>query len=135
MHFGYYGGLDAGSLIALDTSGDVTFKSSARSCSVRLPACGTGCAITVATLARDLADPDVQAALAAGPGTVFGVSLISQDVADFLVTLGDGRSIEVGAPCCRFPDLACQAIPRGVQRLTNDLQSLMAGLSGCPSTP
>lgn len=132
LTFGYYGGLEAGSRVTLDTSGTVTVTSSARSCSASLPACGTACAVTVATVAKDLADPDVQAAFAGGSATVVGVSLISQDVADFLVTLGDGRSLQVGAPCCRFPDLPCQPIPLGVQRLVNDLQNLMAAITGCP---
>jgi hypothetical protein len=132
LAFGSYGGLDAGSRITLDTSGTVTVTSSARSCSAKLPACGTGCAVTVATIAKDLADPDVQAAFARGPATVFGVSLISRDIADFLVTLGDGQSLQVGGACCRFPDLPCQPIPLGVQRLVNDLQNLMAAITGCP---
>ena len=65
-------------------------------------------------------------------GTPYGVSLVSVDVADFRITLGDGRSIRVGVPCCRFPDSPCQPIPKGVQRLVNDLQSLVAGNAGCP---
>jgi len=133
MVFGYYGGFEPGSRITLETSGTVTATTSAGPCVSRLPACGTGCAITVATIARDLANPEVQAALAAGSGSVYGVSLISQDVADFVVTLGDGRSIEVGVPCCRFPDLPCQPISDGVQRLVNDLKSLMAGIAVCTS--
>ena len=129
--FGYYGGLDGDSRVTLDTSGTVTVTLSDGTCSSRLPACETACAVTVATLAMDLADPDVRAAFAAGSGTVYGVSRISQDVADFVVTLGDGRSIQVGVPCCRFPDLACRPIPKGVQRLVNDLQSVMAGITVC----
>ena len=130
--FGNNGGLEDGSRITPDTSGSLTVMSSGgSSCLSRLPACGTGCAITVATLARDLADPDVQAAFAAGSGAIFGVSLKSLDVADFLVTLGDGRSIEMGASCCRFPGLPCQPIPKGVQRLVSDLQSLMAAITVC----
>jgi len=74
----------------------------------------------------DLADSDVQAGFAASSRPVYGVSLISQDVADYLVTLGDGRSIEMGMPCCRFPDIPCHPIPTGVQRLVDDLESLMA---------
>jgi hypothetical protein len=132
LEFGLYGGLDGETRTILDTSGTLTVILSAGSCVSELPACGTACAITVATIAKDLADPDVQAAFAAGSGTPYGVSLVSVDVADFRITLGDGRGIRVGVPCCRFPDSPCQPIPKGVQRLVNDLQSLVTGNAGCP---
>lgn len=131
--FGYEGGLEATSRITLDASGTVTAWLSTGPCSSRLPPCGTGCAITVATIARDLADPDVQAAFAADSGAVYGVSLVSQDVADFLITRSDGRTIAVGAPCCRFPELTCLPIPQAVQILVNDLKSLMASITECSS--
>ena len=132
LEFGLYGGLDGEASTVLDATGTLTVILSAGSCVSELPACGTACAITVATIAKDLADPGVQAAFAAGSGTPYGVSLVSVDVADFRITLGDGRSIRVGVPCCRFPDSPCQPIPKGVQRLVNDLQALVAGNAGCP---
>ena len=133
LEFGLYGGLDGETSTILDITGTLTVILSARSCVSELPACGTACAITVATIAEDLAVPDVQAAFAASSGTPYGVSLVSVDVADFRITLGDRRRIQVGVPCCRFPDLQCQPIPKGVQRLVNDLQSLMAGITVCTS--
>jgi hypothetical protein len=133
LTFGLYGGMGGETSTVLDTTGALTVILSAGPCISQLPACGTACAITVATIARDLADPDVQSAFAVGPGTPYGVSRVSVDVADFRVTLGDGRSIQVGVPCCRYPDLPCQPIPRGVQRLVNDLQALTVGITVCTS--
>jgi len=133
VEFGLYGGFGVDDTNnTLDTAGKLTADLSAGPCVSELPACGTPCAITVGTIAKDLADPEAQAAFASAPGTLFGVTLGAGDVANFRITLGDGRSILVGFPCCRLPGLQCQPIPTGVQRLVNDLQALLAGSTGCP---
>lgn len=128
--FGLFGGFyvdDSNNV--LDIYGNLTVYKSV--CSSRLPACGTPCVITVATIAEDLANPEVQAAFSAGPRALYGVSRQFQDVADFRISLGDGRSILVGAPCCQFPYRPCQPIPRGIQRLANDLRALLEIYDGC----
>lgn len=132
VDFGLYGGfyVDDTSNI-LETSGTLTVDRVARTCVSQLPACGTPCAVTVATIAKDLADPEVQTAFASVPGTLFGARRGSGDVANLRITLGDGRSILVGFPCCRESDRPCQPIPKGVQRLVNDLKALLAASTGC----
>jgi hypothetical protein len=132
LEFGLYGGFmvdDTNNV--LDTTGTLTVEPSAGRCVSELPACGTPCAITVATIAKDLADPEVQAAFASDPGTLFGARRGSGDVANSRMTLGDGQSILVGFPCCQGSDLPCQPIPQGVQRLVNDLQAMLAANTGC----
>jgi hypothetical protein len=115
----------------LDARGTLTANRLARPCVWQLPACGTPCAITVATIAKDLADPDVQSAFASVPGTLFGARRGAGDVANFRITLGDGRSILIGFPCCRDSDQPCQPIPKGVQRLANDLEAILAAIPSC----
>lgn len=132
VDFGLYGGFMVDDTRnVLDTSGTLTANRVAGPCVSKLSACGTACAITVATIAKDLADPEVQTAFASAPGTLFGARLGFGDVANFRIILGDGRSILVGHPCCRRSDLPCQPIPIGVQRLVNDLKAMLAASPGC----
>jgi hypothetical protein len=132
VDFGLYGGFGVSDTRnILDTSGTLTADPVGRSCVSQVPACGTPCAITVATIAKDLADPAVQTVFASAPGTLFGARRGSGDVANFRITLGDGRRILVGFPCCRESDLPCQPIPKGVQRLVNDLKTMLAASPIC----
>jgi hypothetical protein len=133
MTFGIYGGFGVTDIYnVLDSNGTLTVDGGNQGfCVTQPPACGTPCAVTVATIARDLADPEVQAALALPAGTLFGARRGAGDVANFLITLGDGRSLLVGYPCCQELDLPCIPIPKGVQRLVNDLQAMLAAREGC----
>jgi hypothetical protein len=132
LAFGYYGGLDGQNTNVLDMSGTLTITLSVGSCSWSLPSCGTPCAVTAATVAADLADADVQAAFAASSRSLYGISMVPQDGADYIVTLGNGRTIQVGGSCCLAPEMPCQPIPTGVRRLVQDLQSLVSAAAAVP---
>jgi hypothetical protein len=93
------------------------------SCSLALPACGTAGAVTPATVAADLADPDVKTGFAAASTPFYGVDQRPADGPAYSVTQPDGHTILVGSPCTTSSGSACRAIPAGVQRLVDDLRT------------
>jgi len=103
------------------------------SCSQALPACGTAGAVTAATLLADLAEPDVQAVFAAATSPFYGVDMRPVDGPAYSVARSDGHSILVGAPCPASDAGSCLAIPAGVQRLVDDLQSLASAARAAPA--
>ena len=109
----YYGGSAAGSI---------------HTCTPTLPSCGAPSVVSTATIVADLADPDVQAALASSSAILFGVDYRRVDGSVYFVTQASGGSMLVGAPCASQGD-ACTPIPAGVQRLVDDLRSLAADMT------
>lgn len=95
-----------------------------RSCTPTLPACGTAAGVDIADIAADLADPDVQAALAQPLPPTYGQRNIA-DATSFSVRRSDGRgfSIVVGFECVT-PSAQCVPTPPGVRRLVDDLRVL-----------
>ena len=103
------------------------------SCSWALPACGTPGAVTLATIAADLADADVQAAFAADATPLYGIDERPSDGSIFSITRADGHTILVGVPCSWRPSDPCLAIPAGVQHLADDLASLSSAALADPA--
>lgn len=102
------------------------------SCSLALPACGTAGAVTAATLATDLADPDVKAGFAAASTPFYGVDQRPVDGPAYSVTQPDGHTLLVGSPCTTSSGSACLAIPAGVQRLVDHLKSAASTVLAAP---
>lgn len=71
-------------------------------------------------LTAAMADPDVQAAIAAAP-ILYGGDSRPSDGQVFTMQLGDA-TVEVGSPCENFPD--CRPIPGGVQQLATLLGTM-----------
>jgi hypothetical protein len=99
-----------------------------RSCTPRLPDCGSSSVVSVSTIAADLADPEVKAAFGLDTTPIYGVDQRPSDGSVWSIALLGAGSILVGAPC-PAPELDwCRPIPAGVQRLATDLQSLAAAM-------
>ena len=103
------------------------------SCSWELPACGTPGAVTLATIAADLADADVQAAFAASSAPLYGLDDRPSDGTVYSIALADGRTVLVGRACSSRPSEPCQEIPAGVERLAQDLASLATAALAAPA--
>jgi hypothetical protein len=97
-------------------------------CSATLPGCGTTGVVSISTIVQDLTDPEVQAALSAPTReTIYGVDdRPSGGVLWSIVVYGRMGSIRVGSPCPSPATSSCEPIPAGVQRLADDLKSLVA---------
>ena len=91
------------------------------SCSWPLPPCEMSSAVTVATIAADLADADVQAGFAASATPLYGQTIA--DAGIYTIARADGRAIDVGWGCNTGTGGTCQDIPPGVQRLVTDALS------------
>jgi hypothetical protein len=102
------------------------------SCSLALPACGTAGAVTAATLATDLADPDVKAGFAATSTPFYGVDQRPMDGPAYSITQADGHTILVGATCTTSSGSTCLVIPAGVQRLVDDLMKAASTVLAAP---
>jgi hypothetical protein len=94
------------------------------SCSPELPACGAPGVVSIATIVRDLADPEVQAALSHPSRQVYGLGDSRSQWSIFIP--GRMAGIAVGSPCPSPVTGSCVPTPAGVQRLLDDLKSLAA---------
>jgi len=92
------------------------------SCAPPLPACFTA-AITVSDVMRDVADPDVQKALASSTPPLYGSDPRPVDGNIFSFQRGDGRGFLAGGPCTGS-GTSCVAIPTGIVRLVATLRAL-----------
>jgi hypothetical protein len=103
------------------------------SCSPPLPACGDPSAIDVADIVADLADPDVERALATTVPAIYGDRSIA-DADSFSVSTANGRGfgIVIGEECT-VASPTCLPTPPGIHRLVSDLQSLLAAALQDPS--
>ena len=122
----------------LDRSGTLTITrtwndGSVRSCTPALPACGTPGAVTVATIASELAAIDVQAAFAVSPMSIYGLDDRLQGGAVYAIARDDLRILYVGSPCTSMSSSSCQPVPSGVQRLSDGLKSLVSTALGDPA--
>lgn len=143
LTFGYNGGWNVSPDVnQLDQSGILTVTrtfpastadaGSVMSCSQALPPCGTPGSITVATIAADLADPDVRAGFAA-TSTLYGLDFRPSDGIAFTVVRADGHTIVVGSPCYGGVSDSCLATPAGVQRLNDDLTNVATATLAAPA--
>lgn len=94
-----------------------------KSCSPALPACDTADAVDLADILRDLADADVQKALAAKAPPLYGYDSRPVDGSVFSVLRADGRGFLMGGPC-PVGTGTCMAIPPGITKLAQDLVAL-----------
>jgi hypothetical protein len=138
LTFGWNGGMvvyqdenvldpKAGLTITRSYSGRSSVDGAAlRSCSPPLPACGAAGVVSLSTISADLAATDVQVALAKGKGELYGTDTRPVDGPVWSIALANGGSILVGSPCASSGTASCVAIPAGIQRLTDDLESLVS---------
>ena len=96
-------------------------------CAPPLPACNAPSAIDLADINRDLADPDVQAALQAAlhrpTPPLYGVDMRPSDGTVFLFEPSAGDPFLVGSPC-PVTSSSCMPIPAGITKLVADLRAL-----------
>jgi hypothetical protein len=127
---------------ALDTAGHMTVTRnyysstdgpSVRTCSPALPACGASGVVSIATIAQDLTDADVQFAFGLTTSHVYGVDQRPSDGAVWSITRASGGNILVGSPCPSPNMNSCQPIPAGIQRLADDLRSLAYTAEALPA--
>ena len=93
-----------------------------RTCTPMLPLCGPTDQITVWDIGAELADPDVKAALASPPYTLFGTAKWPSD--EWSIAADGGGRVFVGLPCPSEDADTCQPIPPSLQRLKDDLQAI-----------
>lgn len=141
LSFGSDGGMVAyQDQFLLDTAGAMTitrayyrgaFDSGVHTCAPALPACGATGVVSIATIASDLGDANVQAALTAGTDVLFGRDTRPVDGTVFAISNGGKGRLLVGDSC---PTMAssCIGIPAGIQRLADDLRSLAAAMVAQP---
>lgn len=96
------------------------------SCAPALPACGDPARVDVADIMRDIADPDVQAALAMATPPVFGIDPRPYDGTIFRFARADGRGFYAGEACDQDGggQFCHGSVPAGVARLVADLRAL-----------
>jgi hypothetical protein len=96
------------------------------SCAPPLPACGAADAVTAFDIEqRDLADPDVRAALAQSNPPLYGRDSRPVDGTVFEFAREDGRGFLVGQECQgNSGPGTCRAIPRGIAQLVSRLRDL-----------
>jgi hypothetical protein len=104
-----------------------------RTCAPTLPACGASGVVSLSNIVADLADSDVQAALAASTPPLFGRDTRPMDGTVYQVALGSGGSMLVGWACASGSSSPCTTIPAGVQRLVDDLRSLATAMAAQPA--
>ena len=94
------------------------------SCQPALPACNTPGVIDVADIEADLANPDVQQALAQSPPVGYGPKNVADnDSVSF--TRADGQGFFQGESECTPESAACRATPAGIHELLVDLHALV----------
>jgi hypothetical protein len=143
LTFGYDGGMAfyrdqfalaaSGQLTVARTYYGATDGPAERSCSPALPACGASGAVSLSTIAQDLAAADVQAAFALTTSQVYGVDNRPVDGVVWSVTRASGGNVLVGNPCSSPASSSCRPIPAGIQRLADDLKSLATAATASPA--
>jgi hypothetical protein len=104
-----------------------------RSCSPTPPACGAPAVVSISTIAQDLTSTDVQAGFALTTSHVYGVDNRPVDGTVWSIARASGGNILVGSPCPSPVMNSCQPIPPGIQRLADDLKSLVAAVAVSPA--
>jgi hypothetical protein len=146
LTFGYDGGMVAYSDVNRLTTSTFTItrtystwtgqdRPAPTTCSPSLPACdGAPDAVTVATINTDLGDPEVLAlwTLPKSPVPLFGTDPRPVDGTVFSIALDDGRKVLVGGQCASPIMSSCRYIPKGLLRLTQDLQILTKNMVSDP---
>lgn len=123
--FGAFGGNAGGMITATLTPPGVltiTTEPPLRSCTPMLPACGSPDKIDISDIVADLADPDVQAALAALAPPTFGAVLPDRGAFRMRDAQSHGFTVEAGL--CAGRALPCTDPPTGINRLVGDLAQL-----------
>ena len=92
------------------------------SCAPALPACAAA-AVDVSDVMHDVADADVQKALAMATPPVYGVDPRPYDGSIFGFQRGDGRGFLAG-DACTGSGTSCIAVPAGITRLVATLRAL-----------
>jgi hypothetical protein len=94
-------------------------------CTATLPACDSAGVIDAADIMRDIADADVQAALAAASPPLYGRDSRNVDGTVFSLQRADGHGFLVGDDCAVPPmSLPCVPTPAGVAHFVADLRAL-----------
>jgi hypothetical protein len=96
------------------------------SCAPAMPPCGLEDRYGPSDIMRAIADPDVQAALAAPAPPTYGLDARPVDGTIFQFRRADGRGFLAGGTCDRNIGLPgpCVAVPAGITRLVNGLRAL-----------
>jgi len=102
------------------------------SCTPALPACNTAGVVDVADIVADLADPDVQQALAQTTSVSYG-AIGGADLDNFSFQRGDGRGFGQYGPECSPASAICMPTPAGVHQLLADLRALVTEALADPS--
>lgn len=125
----------AGAMTISRTYYVTTLDAGTHTCTPALPACGTPGALSISTIAADLADRDVQTAFAARAQVLYGVDNRPSDGSVFAITSGTGATISVGMACppAGASTTPCSPIPGGVQRLADDLHTLITAMRAQPA--
>lgn len=104
-------------------------------CAPALPTCSDQGPVSACSISQDLADPDVQQALAQATAPFFGCDCRSGDANVFSFMRDDGHGFLVGSPdttSLSCPLSGCRVtipvIPSGIARLMADLYSLDAAV-------
>jgi hypothetical protein len=92
------------------------------SCAPPLPACADTARLDASDIMRDIANADVQAALAAAAPPLYGHDSRPVDGVVFRFTRADGHGFLAGDPC-RTTDPQCE-LPPGIEALVQDLRVL-----------
>jgi hypothetical protein len=92
-------------------------------CSPALPACNATDLIDVADVMRDIADADVQKALAMTTPPLYGVDSRPFDGSIFSFQRSDGRGFLAGSQCPNTSS-SCIPLPAGITRLVATLRAL-----------
>ena len=101
-------------------------------CAPPLPACDTPNAIDIADIKRDLAHPDVQAALSLKSPPLYGRDTRPNDLSVFALTASTGGGFLLGTTCPASAS-SCIAIPAGIAKLVADLRALDQQQPGDPA--
>jgi len=130
---------DTGGLVAYENQATLTPPSGYRytrsaaygtppsdvSCAPSLPRPNSAGTIDAADVMQDLADPDVQQALAAASPPTYGVDARPVDGSIFQFLRADGRGFLAGGPCPPTTSSStCLGVPNGVTKLVADLRAL-----------
>jgi hypothetical protein len=105
------------------------------SCSVPLPACHASSAVDASDINTDIADTEVQGALATAPRPVYGDGSVSGSTFTFGDTTGaatGGFSVIVGHEC-PTATATCDPTPVGIGRLVADVNSVVSAALADPS--
>jgi hypothetical protein len=94
------------------------------SCSPALPSCEAANLVDVADIMRDIADPEVQAALAATEPPLYGYDTRPSDGTIFSFKRGDGHGFLMSDTNCPLGPGTCKGTLPGIMRLVTTLRAL-----------